>query len=47
MIPTVFGIKPKLLKGHSAIAFDEDRILVIRGDSTSDDCFWFLEVRLF
>lgn len=44
VIPTVFGTKPKLSKGHSAIVLDEDRILVIKGNSTSDDCFWFLEV---
>lgn len=47
VIPTVFGTKPNLAKGHSAIALDDDRILVIKGDSTSDDCFWFLEVRSF
>ncbi|XP_057770319.1 guanylate kinase 2 [Salvia miltiorrhiza] len=44
VIPTVFGTKPTLSKGHSAIVLDEDRILVIKGNSTSDDCFWFLEV---
>ncbi|XP_047941166.1 guanylate kinase 2-like [Salvia hispanica] len=44
VIPTVFGTKPALSKGHSAIVLDEDRILVIKGNSTSDDCFWFLEV---
>ncbi|KAG6413645.1 hypothetical protein SASPL_126359 [Salvia splendens] len=44
VIPTVFGTKPALSKGHSAIVLDEDRILVIKSNSTSDDCFWFLEV---
>ncbi|XP_042024964.1 guanylate kinase 2-like isoform X2 [Salvia splendens] len=44
VIPTVFGMRPMLSKGHSAIVLDEDRILVIKGNSTSDDCFWFLEV---
>ncbi|KAL0346250.1 UNVERIFIED_CONTAM: Guanylate kinase [Sesamum radiatum] len=44
VIPTVLGTKPKPFGGHSAIALDEDRILVIKGNSTSDDCFWFLEV---
>ncbi|XP_073149062.1 guanylate kinase 2-like [Henckelia pumila] len=44
LIPTVLGTKPELLKGHSAILLDEERILFINGDSTSDDCFWFLEV---
>ncbi|KAL8036916.1 hypothetical protein ABFX02_11G007500 [Erythranthe guttata] len=44
VIPTVLGIKPKPSEGQSAIALDEERILVIKGNSTSDDCFWFLEV---
>ncbi|KAL2480615.1 Guanylate kinase 2 [Abeliophyllum distichum] len=44
VIPVVLGPKPKLSKGHSAVLLDEDRILVIKGNSTSDDCFWFLEV---
>ncbi|PIN19980.1 Guanylate kinase [Handroanthus impetiginosus] len=43
-IPTVLGTKPKPSKGHSAVVLDEGRILVIKGNSTSDDCFWFLEV---
>ncbi|XP_075491128.1 guanylate kinase 2-like isoform X1 [Primulina tabacum] len=43
-IPTVLGTKPDLSKGHSAILLDEERILFIKGDSTSDACFWFLEV---
>ncbi|KAL3841247.1 hypothetical protein ACJIZ3_025838 [Penstemon smallii] len=44
VIPIVFGTKPKPSKGFSAISLDEDRILVIKGNSSSDDCFWFLEV---
>ncbi|GER57166.1 guanylate kinase [Striga asiatica] len=41
--PTVLGMIPKPSEGHSAIALDEDRILVIKGNANSDDCFWFLE----
>ncbi|KAK4412972.1 Guanylate kinase [Sesamum alatum] len=44
VIPVVLGTKPKPSKGHSAIVLDEDRILVIKGNTISDDSFWFLEV---
>ncbi|CAA3024860.1 guanylate kinase 2-like [Olea europaea subsp. europaea] len=44
VIPIVLGIKPKSSKGHTSVLLDEGRILVIKGNSTSDDCFWFLEV---
>ncbi|KAL3819815.1 hypothetical protein ACJIZ3_005720 [Penstemon smallii] len=44
VIPSVLGIKPKPSNGHSAILLDEDRILIINGNSTSNNCFWFLEV---
>ncbi|KAG8367905.1 hypothetical protein BUALT_Bualt16G0121400 [Buddleja alternifolia] len=44
VIPTVLGTKPGPSKGQSAILLDEDRILVIKGNSTFDDCFWFLEI---
>lgn len=44
IIPTVLGTKPKLSKGHSAVLLNGDRILVIKGNSKSDGCFWFLEV---
>ncbi|CAA2994850.1 guanylate kinase 2-like [Olea europaea subsp. europaea] len=44
VIPIVLGAKPNSSKCYSAVLFDEDRILVIKGNSTSDDCFWFLEV---
>ncbi|XP_057506705.1 guanylate kinase 2-like [Actinidia eriantha] len=43
-IPMVLGTKPKQCKGHSAVFLNEDRILVIKGDSPPDDCIWFLEV---
>ncbi|EYU18753.1 hypothetical protein ABFS82_10G165500 [Erythranthe guttata] len=42
--PIVLGTKPKPTKSHSAILLDEDRILVIKGNTNSDDSFWFLEV---
>ncbi|XP_059646310.1 guanylate kinase 2-like [Cornus florida] len=44
VIPTVLGTKPKLSKGHSAVLLNEDRILIVKGDSTPDDCVWSLEV---
>lgn len=44
VIPIVLGTKPNSSKRYSAVLLDEDRILVIKGNSTSDDCFWFLEV---
>ncbi|KAJ6801987.1 guanylate kinase 1-like [Iris pallida] len=42
--PTVLGTKPTLSKGHSAVLFRTDRILILKRDSSLDDCFWFLEV---
>lgn len=42
--PTVLGTKPKTSKHHSAVLLNDDRMLVLRGDSTSSECFWFLEV---
>ncbi|XP_059301804.1 guanylate kinase 2-like [Lycium ferocissimum] len=42
--PTVLGAKPKLSNGHSAVLINVDRILVIKSNSNTDDCFWFLEV---
>ncbi|XP_055808311.1 guanylate kinase 2-like isoform X2 [Solanum dulcamara] len=42
--PTVLGTKPKSSKHHSAVLLNDDRVLVIRGDSGSSECFWFLEV---
>ncbi|CAK9165083.1 unnamed protein product [Ilex paraguariensis] len=44
VIPAVLGTKPKLFKGHSAVLVDDDRILVLKGNSSSDDFTWFLEV---
>ncbi|KAL3632461.1 Guanylate kinase 2 [Castilleja foliolosa] len=44
VIPIVLGTKPKPSKGHSAIVLDDDRVLVIKANTTSDDSFWFLEV---
>ncbi|KAL6540503.1 Guanylate kinase 2 [Orobanche minor] len=42
--PAVLGMIPKPSGSHSAVAIDEDRILVVKGNTNSDDCFWFLEV---
>ncbi|KAG8371932.1 hypothetical protein BUALT_Bualt12G0014200 [Buddleja alternifolia] len=44
VIPNVLGTKPEPSIGHSAIILDEERILVIKGNTSSDDSFWFLEV---
>ncbi|CAK9157190.1 unnamed protein product [Ilex paraguariensis] len=44
VVPIVLGIEPKLFMGHSAVALSDDRILVLKGNSSSDDCTWFLEV---
>ncbi|PIA48376.1 hypothetical protein AQUCO_01400767v1 [Aquilegia coerulea] len=41
---TVLGTKPAICKGHSAVLVNNDRILVLKKDSTPDDCTWFLEV---
>ena len=40
----VLGTKPKQCNGHSAVFLNEDRILIVKGDSAPDDCTWFLEV---
>ncbi|XP_043692390.1 guanylate kinase 2-like [Telopea speciosissima] len=42
--PTVLGIKPTPCKGHSAVLLNKERILILKRDSTPDDCAWFLEV---
>nr|GEX82359.1 guanylate kinase 2-like [Tanacetum cinerariifolium] len=42
--PTVLGTKPKVLKGHKTMLLNKDRILVVKHDSKSNDCAWFLEV---
>uniref|UniRef100_A0A5B6ZXM2 Guanylate kinase 1 n=1 Tax=Davidia involucrata TaxID=16924 RepID=A0A5B6ZXM2_DAVIN len=44
VVPTVLGTKPKLHKDHSAVLLSEDRILIVKGNSSPDDCAWFLEV---
>ncbi|KAK2363318.1 Guanylate kinase 2, variant 2 [Trifolium repens] len=41
--PTVLGTKPLSCKGHSAVLC-ENRILVLKKGSKSDDQIWFLEV---
>ncbi|MED6184204.1 Guanylate kinase 2 [Stylosanthes scabra] len=41
--PTVYGTKPLLSKGHSAV-FLNDRILILKKGAKSDDQIWFLEV---
>ncbi|KAJ6815974.1 guanylate kinase 1-like [Iris pallida] len=42
--PTVLGTKPTLSKGHSAVLINKNQILVLKSDSSPDECFWFLEV---
>ncbi|KAF9592758.1 hypothetical protein IFM89_017328 [Coptis chinensis] len=42
--PAVLGKKPMICKGHSAALVNDDRILILKRDSTPDDCTWFLEV---
>lgn len=42
--PIVLGKKPTICNGHSAALVNNERILVLKGDSTPDDCTWFLEV---
>ncbi|KAI3507571.1 hypothetical protein L1887_22559 [Cichorium endivia] len=44
VIPTVLGTKPKAFKGHSTILLNKDRILIIKSNSNSNDCTWFLEI---
>ncbi|CAI0438246.1 unnamed protein product [Linum tenue] len=44
VIPNILGTKPKPGKGYSAAALNEDRIVMIKKGSSSDDCIWFLEV---
>jgi len=40
----VLGAKPKPSKDYSAVLLNDDRVLVVRGNSGSSECFWFLEV---
>ncbi|XP_042513745.1 guanylate kinase 2-like [Macadamia integrifolia] len=43
-VPTVLGMKPTPCEGHSAVLLNKERILILKRDSTPDDCAWFLEV---
>ncbi|KAG9160364.1 hypothetical protein Leryth_008758 [Lithospermum erythrorhizon] len=42
--PSVLGMLPKPAEGHSAVLVNEDRILVVIGNNSSNNCFWFLEI---
>ncbi|XP_027071098.1 guanylate kinase 2-like isoform X2 [Coffea arabica] len=42
--PTVLGTRPKPSEVISAVILNEDRIFILKGDSSPDDCFWFLEI---
>ncbi|KAL8191714.1 hypothetical protein R6Q57_028445 [Mikania cordata] len=44
VIPTVLGTKPESLKGHSCVLLNKDRILIIKKNSKSNECVWFLEM---
>ncbi|CAI9099998.1 OLC1v1036908C3 [Oldenlandia corymbosa var. corymbosa] len=44
IIPAVLGTKPQSSKRLSALILNGDRILILKGGSAHDDCFWFLEV---
>lgn len=44
VIPTVLGIRPETNEGHSAILLNDERIMILKKGSDSDDCIWFLEV---
>ncbi|KAG9449415.1 hypothetical protein H6P81_009380 [Aristolochia fimbriata] len=44
LTPTVLGTQPTLPTGHSAVLLNKDRLLILKRDSTPDDCIWFLEV---
>ncbi|XP_010278968.1 PREDICTED: guanylate kinase 2-like [Nelumbo nucifera] len=43
-VPTVLGTKPIPSKSHSAVLLNNERILILKRDSTPEDCAWFLEV---
>ncbi|RRT61413.1 hypothetical protein B296_00013979 [Ensete ventricosum] len=47
VFPTVLGIKPVQLKDHSALLLKNGQLLIVKMDSTLDDCIWFLEVRMW
>ncbi|CAL9065208.1 unnamed protein product [Musa banksii] len=44
VFPTVLGIKPVQLKGHSTLLLKNGQLLIVKMDSTLDGCIWFLEV---
>ncbi|KAJ9548129.1 hypothetical protein OSB04_020672 [Centaurea solstitialis] len=44
VIPTVLGTKPKALEGHSCLVLNQDKILIIKSNSKSNESVWFLEV---
>ncbi|XP_042417434.1 guanylate kinase 1-like isoform X2 [Zingiber officinale] len=44
IIPTVLGLKPVHVGGHSAVLLNNDRISIVKKDSMLDDSIWFLEV---
>ncbi|KAK9065777.1 hypothetical protein SSX86_015178 [Deinandra increscens subsp. villosa] len=44
VVPIVLGTKPNEFKGHSLMRLNNERILVIKHNSKSNECVWFLEV---
>ncbi|KAL0921692.1 hypothetical protein M5K25_008792 [Dendrobium thyrsiflorum] len=42
--PIVFGAKPVASKGHSSILLDNERVLILLRESSTDNSLWFLEV---
>ncbi|KAJ0568958.1 putative guanylate kinase [Helianthus annuus] len=44
VIPTILGTKPESLKGFSCVLLNENRILIIKKNSKSNESVWFLEV---
>ncbi|CAA7395440.1 unnamed protein product [Spirodela intermedia] len=42
-IPSVLGAAPAPFRGHSAMVLGEERLLVLKQNSSPDDCAWFLE----
>ncbi|MQM14592.1 hypothetical protein Taro_047526, partial [Colocasia esculenta] len=44
VIPNVLGTQPVSLEGHSAMLLDGERILILKQNSSLDDCVWFLEI---
>ncbi|XP_024966479.1 guanylate kinase 2-like isoform X2 [Cynara cardunculus var. scolymus] len=43
VIPTVLGTKPKALEGHLCVLLNQDKILIIKSNSNSNESVWFLE----